>query len=127
MALSSRSTRTSSRSSKTTRAISQRRPSITSRSSPTPTPPPDRRAELTRYAEDHDLELIFFDPPEHFDHAILGLVFGFNQEPAVLYDEQLVLEAIARDLGEDEAQEWFDYNTVGAYLGPATPRFLTRP
>lgn len=85
------------------------------------------RAELTYYAEEYDVELIFFEPPEHFDHAIIGLVTGFDQEPAVLYDEQLVLDAMAADMGEEDAREWFESNTVGAYLGPGTPRFLVRP
>jgi hypothetical protein len=88
---------------------------------------PDPRAELSAWALDHDVELIFFDPPEYFDAAILGLVSGYGQEPAVLYDEATVLAAMAADMGEDDAREWFDFNTIGAYLGPATPRFLTKP
>lgn len=87
---------------------------------------PPTRADLTRWAEDHDVELIFFDPPEHFDHAILGLVEGSGQAPAVLYDRDAVLSAMARDMGEDAALEWFEGNTIDAFLGPATPRFLTR-
>ena len=84
------------------------------------------RAQLAAYAVDHDLALIFFDPPEYFDHAIVGLVTGSQQEPAVLYDEAQVLAAMAEDMGEEAAREWFEFNTVGAYLGEATPRFLQR-
>lgn len=90
-------------------------------------PPRPTRASLTRWAEDHDVDLVFFDPPEHFDHAILGVIEGHGQEPAVLYDQALVLEALSRDLGPDDALEWFDANTLGAYVGEATPRFLIRP
>src|SRR5262245_37420089 len=87
----------------------------------------DIREQLSAWAEEMDIELIFFDPPETFDHAIVGVVAGYNQEPAVLYDEAAVLAALARDLGGDEeaAREWFEFNTAGAYLGEATPRFLT--
>ena len=85
------------------------------------------RERLARYAEDHDIELIFFDPPEQFDKAIVGLVHGYGQEMAVLYDQALVLKAMTKDLGDREsAEEWFDFNTLGAYLGDATPRFLLR-
>ena len=86
-----------------------------------------RREQLTRYAEEHDLELIFFGPPEVFDPAILGLVYGFGQDPAVLYDEALVMRGLtATGMDHHEAQEFFDYNTIGAGLGEATPRFLMR-
>jgi len=71
------------------------------------------------------LDLVFFDPPEIFDRAIVGLISGHGQEPAVLYDEQKVIEGyVASGMTADEAQEWFDFNTAGSYLGTATPRFL---
>ena len=55
------------------------------------------------------------------------MVFGFGQEPAVCYDEAAVLSAMVADgMTEEEAEEWFEFNTIGAYLGEATPRFLTR-
>jgi hypothetical protein len=89
------------------------------------------RAQIARWAEENDVEVIFFDPPEHFDHAILGVVHGFGQELAVVYDEEKVLtamqEAMQGGLDREEAHEWFAFNTIGAYLGEATPRFLIRP
>jgi hypothetical protein len=94
---------------------------------PPPEPLHPHRAALTRWAEQHDVELIFFDPPQHFDHAILGVVFGFGQEPSVCYDEAAVLAAMVADgMTDEEAEEWFEFNTIGSYLGEATPRFLTR-
>lgn len=88
---------------------------------------PVTRAELARWAEEHATELVFFEPPEHFDHAIVGLVHGFGQEPAVVYDEGLVLAAMAADgMTAEDAEEWFSFNTIGAYVGEATPRFLIR-
>jgi hypothetical protein len=94
---------------------------------PTPATSP-KRAALLAWATRHDLDLIFFDPPQHFDHAILGVVFGYGQEPAVLYDEAKVLGAMIADgMTEEAAEEWFEYHTIGAYLGEATPRFLITP
>lgn len=84
------------------------------------------RAQIAQWAEDNDVEVIFFDPPEHFDHAILGLVHGFGQEPAVVYDQALVMAAMSRDMASD-CEEWFEFNTIGAFVGEATPRFLIRP
>jgi hypothetical protein len=86
------------------------------------------REQLSAWAEEHEHALIFFDPPHQFDKAILGLVVGYGQAPAVLYDEAKVMAALTKDLGDAEsAREWFEFNTVGAYLGEATPRFLIRP
>ncbi len=85
------------------------------------------RAQITDWAKERDIDLIFYDPPEYFDGAILGVVTGFGQEPAVLYDEAKVIAAMAKDMGEEAAVEWFGYNTIGAYMGENTPRFLTRP
>jgi len=91
------------------------------RSSPT-------RAVINQWALDHDVELILLDPPEHFDQAILGLVEGYGQELAVVYDEAKVLAALKKaGMTDEDAREWFSYNTLGAYLGEATPRFLLRP
>lgn len=86
------------------------------------------RRALDQWAREQEIELIFFDPPKHFDHAILGLVRGAGQELSVVYDEEQVLAAMAKDgMDEEDAREWFEFNTVGAFLGEATPRFLIRP
>jgi hypothetical protein len=86
----------------------------------------NRRATLSQWAERAGVELVFLDPASAFDGAILGVVSGFGQEPAVLYDEATVLAAlVAQGMPWADAQEWFSFNTVGAYLGPATPRFLS--
>jgi hypothetical protein len=83
------------------------------------------RARLTRYAQEHEIDLVFLDPPAHFDDAILGVIYGFQQEPAVLYDERKVLAAmVAGGMSEEDAEEFFAFNTIGAWLGEATPRFL---
>jgi len=85
------------------------------------------RAQLNAWAVANEVDLIFYDPPEYFDHAIVGVVRGYGQEPAVVYDEAQVLKAMTKDMGEDDAIEWFAFNTVGSYVGEATPRFLTYP
>jgi hypothetical protein len=93
-----------------------------------PPTPALTRAVINQWAMDNDVELILFEPPEHFDEAIVGLVRGYGQELTVLYDEAKVLAAMqATGMSEEDAREWFEFNTVGAYLGETTPRFLIRP
>ena len=85
------------------------------------------RAQIEAYAEQEDIELILLDPPEVFDGAIVGIIFGFGQDQAVLYDyEQCIAGLVGPDLDREGAEEFFYFNTVGAYLGAATPRFLIR-
>lgn len=86
-----------------------------------------KRQRIDLYATEHDVELILLDPPALFDAAIQGLVYGYGQELAVLYDEQRILRAMQRaGMSAEEAEEYFSFNTVGAYLGEGTPRFLIR-
>ena len=85
------------------------------------------RERIDRWAKDNDVTLVFFDPPEYFDDAILGIADAAAHDPVVLYDQAKVLAAMTADMGAEDAEEWFDFNTRVAYVGPATPRFLTRP
>lgn len=78
-------------------------------------------------AEQYGEELLFLDPPEDFDCCILGVAFRCGMEPVVLYDKQEVVNSLmlgGMDL--EEALEWFEFNTAGAYVGPRTPMFLER-
>lgn len=86
------------------------------------------RAHVDAWADEYGIELILFDPPEIFDAAIVGIVTGYGQEPAVLYDLAVVRQGfVAAGMSEDEAEEWLEFNTLGAFVGPATPRFLAYP
>jgi hypothetical protein len=76
--------------------------------------------------EGGDYKLVFLEPAEDFDDAIVGVVTGFGQEPAVLYNRDMVLEVFVRQgMTIEDAEEYFSFNTEGAYVGPHTPRFLT--
>lgn len=61
-----------------------------------------------------------------FDDAIVGVVDGACRETVVCYDYARCVEVLMRDssMTEEEAQEFLDFNTVGAYVGEYTPLFL---
>ena len=82
------------------------------------------RAELEAWAEDSEVELIFYDG---MDDAIVGIGQRFTSY-FVVYDFAKVIEAmVARDgMDYDEALEYFDFNVVGGWVGEGTPCFLTR-
>jgi hypothetical protein len=62
-----------------------------------------------------------------FDAALLGFGFHFNAAVAV-YDYHRCLDILRKrdGMGEDEAREFFEFNVVGAWMGPNTPVFMTK-
>jgi len=63
-----------------------------------------------------------------FDEAILGMAERINLGPVVAYDVEKMLEImVERDgMTYEEAQEFFDFNIIGAWMGEFTPIFITK-
>ena len=60
-----------------------------------------------------------------FDEAVIGVVERLGTQ-AICYDTEKVIEILMRDMPEEEAWEYFQYNIAGAWVGEHTPFFLTR-
>jgi len=63
--------------------------------------------------------------------ALVGIIrdrWRLNGDPIAVYDRAKCIEILAKNLGTslEEAEEYFEYNTAGAYVGPSTPMFLER-
>lgn len=72
-------------------------------------------------------DLLFLDPAEQFDSCIVGVVYRCGMDPVVCYDEEKVIQSLEQSgMDREEAEEFFSFNTAGAYVGPQTPMFLTR-
>ena len=69
-------------------------------------------------------ELLFLTEPE-YDDAIIGVVERAGSSPVIAYDTEKVLEVLERSMSIEEAQEYFEYNILGAYLGEKTPVYIT--
>jgi len=61
-----------------------------------------------------------------FDDAIIGVARGFGESPVVAYDRAKCIEILMQDMPEDEAEEFFSFNVIGAYVGESTPIFIER-
>lgn len=63
-----------------------------------------------------------------FDDAILGIAQRCGQPVVAVYDAQKCIEILmSRDgMGWEEAREYYEFNVVGAWVGPGTPVFLER-
>jgi len=60
------------------------------------------------------------------DEAFIGIGWQFNT-PIAMYDRDKCIEILeSQGMTPDEAQEYFYYNTQGAYVGEQTPIFLER-
>jgi hypothetical protein len=59
-----------------------------------------------------------------FNDCIIGTCFRIGQLPIVAYDKRKVIEKLMKDMPKDEALEYFEYNMLGAWVGPTTPCFI---
>ena len=69
-------------------------------------------------------EMIFFDG---YEAALIGYVERFGMEPIALYDRNKCIQILMKRDGMtyEEADEFFCFNTIGAWMGDSTPAFAT--
>ena len=79
----------------------------------------DIREELCEHYGD---DLLFADG---YDDAIIGVCGGCDSG-RVAYSIEKMIDIAANDLSvdHDEAMEWLDYNTFGAYVGERPPIYI---
>lgn len=60
-----------------------------------------------------------------YDDCIVGIVERFGQPNHLIYDLDKVFKKLMVDgMTQHEAQEWYEFNMLGAYVGETTPSFL---
>jgi hypothetical protein len=69
-----------------------------------------------------EFDLMFADG---FDDAIIGHADRSGMQPVVAYDTTKVIEILQREMSQEDAEEFFAYNVLGAYVGEGTPIFIT--
>jgi hypothetical protein len=70
--------------------------------------------------------LASIDPEFLFADGLDDCIIGFtveNNVPVVLYSTSKVIKKLRKDMTEDEAIEFFEFNINGAYVGERTPVF----
>lgn len=79
------------------------------------------RAKIDRMVDELELEgIILYDD---LDDALIGLFQQFNTY-FVAYDREKCIQILMKDMSWEEAQEYFDFNIIGGYVGKSTPAFL---
>lgn len=62
-----------------------------------------------------------------YDDCVVGVVEQFGRPPIVCYDRDKVIRQLVNDgMTDEEAEEFFEYNQIGACVGGRTPCFLTQ-
>jgi hypothetical protein len=77
------------------------------------------RDKIINFCNENEIEVLFCDG---YDDAIIGLGQSFNTYK-VIYDRNKILATLEKEMTEEEAVEFFEFNIIGAYVGESTPIF----
>ena len=78
---------------------------------------------LERYP---DQEFVILEGRE-MDDAIIGTCRRFGQPTILAYDLEKILEIfMGQGMTREEAVEFFEFNTIGSWMGEFTPVFIDR-
>jgi len=58
-----------------------------------------------------------------FADAFLGIGRQFSK-PIAVYSRRKCIEVLMRDMDEEQAEEYFEFNLAGAWVGESTPIYL---
>ena len=83
-----------------------------------------RSRDIIEWMTNYDEEILTADG---FDYALIGICERINQPTIAVYDTNKCLKVlIERDgMTEEDAEEYFYYNVVGAWVGDYTPCFVS--
>jgi len=79
---------------------------------------------LLELVEEHNPNALKADG---FDDCIIGIASRCGQNDLIAYDVSKILKVLQQRDGMtyEEAQEFFEYNIIGSYMGENTPIFIT--
>jgi len=59
-----------------------------------------------------------------FDEALIGTARRISGTLVAVYDRAKCIEILSREMSPEDAEEYFSFNTEGAWVGEQTPIFL---
>jgi hypothetical protein len=85
----------------------------------------DEIETLRAWVAEHNPEALLADG---FEEAFIGVAERCSKEPLAVYDALKCIEILQqRDgMSGDDAEEFFAFNTLGAWAGDGTPLFIWR-
>jgi hypothetical protein len=81
---------------------------------------------LSTLSMEEDQEIQRLEPAEFYDPHIVGVGYRCDLGPVLAYNLRAILDAhVAQDgMSQEEAEAYFDTNTLGAWVGEGTPLFI---
>ena len=82
------------------------------------------RQEVSEYCDENEIEILLADG---YDDALIGITeYGPGREQLAVYDRDKCIEILmTRDgMSDEEAVEFFEFNTIGSWVGDKTPLFI---
>lgn len=75
-----------------------------------------------------DCEVMRLEPASFYDEHIVGVGYRFTEGPVLAYSLRGILNAHVEqdEMTYQEACEYFEYNTLGAWVGRGTPIFIDK-
>lgn len=83
------------------------------------------RAALAEWVSQYNEEALLADG---FEDAVIGVAQRCSRPALVVYDAERCVEILMAngEMSYEDALEFFDFNTLGAWVGEGTPLFLWR-
>ena len=79
---------------------------------------------IEEFADEMGLEGLI--TADGYDEAFLGVADRFGKEPVAVYSYEMCIQILMRDsdMSHEEALEFFEYNTIGAFFSDDQPIYL---
>ena len=62
-----------------------------------------------------------------FPDALVGVMIPIdNSQSRAVYSRAKILEALTKNMPLNEAEDHYEFNIAGSYVGPGTPIFIDR-
>ena len=80
--------------------------------------------EITEWLLRHNEDVLTADG---FEDALLGICEQYGRPPVAAYDYDGCIKILVErdDMSREEAEEYFSFNVIGAWVGESTPVFVT--
>jgi hypothetical protein len=81
---------------------------------------------ILEWAAEYDGEIMVLEPRSFYDECIVGVGYRCNSGPVLAYAmDKIIQKHVVEDgMSEEEASEFFHFNTLGAWMGEGTPIFI---
>ena len=83
-----------------------------------------KHEKVIAYMDEFVEEYIRLEPREDFDPCIVGVGRRFTDTVLIYSTQKIVDMLVAQGSDPEEADEHFEYNIIGGWLGSGTPIFL---